>query len=171
MVEHDLPDESALPISAFFDCFKEHRQAGKLALNIKGDGLASVLKEKLDELQITEYFCFDMSVPDTLQYLASKVTFYCRCSDLEPFVPLSRDRAGIWFDALMEGNADIEQAIEALKRGEESCLVSPELHGRPYVSVWKDWKNRLEKETENILTDLAVCTDFPDDFDAFFNGD
>jgi len=57
---------------------------GTLALNVKADGLQPMVKDLLQEFDIRRYFMFDMSIPDTLQWLASGLNVFVRQSEYEP---------------------------------------------------------------------------------------
>lgn len=61
VVSHDIPKGSCA-------YFKEHMNLSSdkttWAINIKADGLASVLKSELEQFGIENYFAFDMSIPE-----------------------------------------------------------------------------------------------------------
>ena len=69
VISHDMPRTGVLTAAEFFDDYIETKAKSMLALNIKSDGLTTLLKHLLDERGITRYFCFYMSVPDSLAYL------------------------------------------------------------------------------------------------------
>ena len=46
-----------------------------LALNIKSDGISEILKKTLKKYSIKNYFVFDMSVPELIQY-KKKIKFF-----------------------------------------------------------------------------------------------
>lgn len=137
-----------------------------LALNIKADGLQHVIKQALDSCNISNYFLFDMSVPDAVRSMKHGLSVFTRESDVEP-VPAFYSRAsGVWldgFDEMWFGPADI---FKHLKAGKSVCVVSPELHSRPERSCWESLKSAgVHKEAGMML-----CTDKPEEARRFFYG-
>ena len=66
-VSHNMSLESCLDAEEFFKLYKN--SPFTLALNIKADGIQIPLKKLILQYNIKKYFCFDMSVPDTLGYI------------------------------------------------------------------------------------------------------
>ena len=66
VVSHNIADASCMNADDFFALYDNTDKT--LALNVKADGIQELLKEQLDKHNIKNYFCFDMSVPDTLLY-------------------------------------------------------------------------------------------------------
>lgn len=134
---------------------------GRLALNIKADGLQRSLLETFEAagVPLAQVFAFDMSVPDTLGYLSAAMPVYARMSEYED-PPTFMDRAqGVWIDNFTGTFPQIAKAQAIMDQGLRAALVSPELHGRDYRPLWDDiFKTRLH---ENPLFEL--CTDFPQD--------
>lgn len=130
-----------------------------LALNIKADGLASLLRTKLFEFGIHNYFVFDMSIPDMQTYLHLGMNVYTRKSDIET-IPIQLEKCqGVWVDTFSESWYTSE-GLEMLMQMHSICIVSEELHGRPHYPQWEILKQLRSSEH------LAVCTDFPDELSS-----
>jgi len=164
VIAHDMASEADMPLDEFFTIYKSYHKNLPLALNIKADGLAVKLKEYLEKYDITNYFLFDMSVPDQKVCLDHGLKSYTRVSDLEP-VPTCYDRAlGVWLDAFYSDWYQPKDIQTFLNDGKPVCLVSSDLHKRDYKSAWRMLKdNKLHHEAE-----LTLCTDFPEEASTFF---
>ncbi len=156
VVAHDPPLPGALPAE---DLFALHRDAGPslpLALNIKADGLQTSLGELLERFGVRDAFVFDMSVPDTIQWLATGTPVFVRHSDVED-PPVLLDRAaGIWLDGFRSDWWDADVIRRHLDAGRRVCAVSPELHGREHRRVW-DLLAAAGDDMETVM----LCTDHP----------
>src|SRR5215208_3605025 len=64
VVSHDTPRHGALPFTQAVAAYAALAQPGPLAVNVKSDGLQEKLAGALRG--VTDWFAFDMSVPDTL---------------------------------------------------------------------------------------------------------
>lgn len=136
-----------------------------LALNIKADGLHRPVRAALERSGVDNAFVFDMSVPDTLGYLALGVPVYVRHSDVEP-VPTLYDRAaGVWLDQFYTDWIDGDVIARHLEVGKTVCLVSPELHKRDHRRQWE----RLSASPVIQSPDFLLCTDFPEQAQEVFH--
>ena len=137
-----------------------------LAINVKADGLAVAIKEKLDAAGVP-WFAFDMSGPETVRYIAAGVQTYTRHSDIET-TPVCYDQCcGVWLDSFSGPEWYDEQTIRThLAAGKKVCVVSPELHKRSHETVW----NFLRRSGLTDHPDLSLCTDFPEEASEFFTG-
>lgn len=165
VISHDIPIGACLLFEEVLQCYQEIDRDVPIAINIKADGLAGLLKEAIEKYAIVNYFAFDMSVADTLPYVKHQLQFFTRHSEYEPQPPLYQKAAGIWLDCFESDwwtQADVEQHLQ---QGKSVALVSPELHQRDYQSVWETWR-KIERE---LKTDrLMLCTDFPEQAQEFF---
>lgn len=158
VIAHDPATDGAMTAA---DCLTLHRDrdpALPLALNIKADGLQKMVGALLEEFAPQDAFVFDMSMPDTLHWLNAGVPVFTRHSDIEP-EPLLADRcAGIWLDGFGSDWWDADTIRRHLDAGLRVCIVSPELHRRPHLTVW----DRLAAATDLLNTDdVMICTDHP----------
>lgn len=164
VISHDIPNKNCLSFKDFMNIVSEYPNQ-TLALNIKSDGLQALVKKDLK--QYPDYFCFDMSVPDTLGYERSKLTFYTRFSDIEQHPSLLSESSGIWLDNFTSNNLDLNSLDTFLAQDKQIVLVSPELHGYEYKEYWEDL---LKYINNNLHTadSIGLCTDKPSEAKEFF---
>jgi len=131
-----------------------------LALDIKSDGLAESIRNAFTRHNVTEYFVFDMSIPDALHYRKLGLPFFTRQSEFETVPAFYDQSAGVWLDAFESDWYDGQTIQRHLDHGESVAVVSPELHGRPYEYVWQ-----LVRQARPVATSrLFLCTDYPNRF-------
>ncbi len=174
VVSHDPPRRGAMAWGELLDLYLEHGAPGRLAINIKADGLADGVTRSLVERDLTEHgFVFDMSVPDMRAYLGGPVAVYTRFSDAEP-TPAFYDQAqGVWADDFSGAWASSERALDDLSRGKSVAMVSPELHGKPHLDAWDAWERDFRRAAARqgyAGERLMVCTDRPDEAKQRFTG-
>ena len=150
--------------------FEIHRnfdnKALPLALNIKSDGLQIKLKKLLLEYKVANYFVFDMSVPDGLQYLKNEINSFTRQSEYETLPSFYDDAKGVWLDEFNQHWINEEIIEKHLNKGKEVCIVSPDLHARKYKEEWRHYK---EIEQSLNINNLMICTDHPEEAREFFD--
>lgn len=164
VISHDPPVAPAQTLAGLLALYARLPSAAPLAINIKADGLRSRLKPLLDAHAVTNYFCFDMSVPETLAYHREGLRYFTRESEHEPHPLLYTDAAGVWMD-MFEGDwITAESIVRHLDAGKQVALVSPELHRRPHENFWQ----RLQQAGLARRSGLMLCTDFPESARDFF---
>lgn len=157
VVAHDPPKGGEIPWS---DVVAQFDGTGlPLAVNVKADGLAPLLKAAFEGTSIP-WFAFDMSGPETIRYAREGLPFYTRHSDIEPEPILYDQAAGVWLDAFGGDWFDAAVVQRHLAAGKRVCIVSPELHGRDPRPVW-DWLKNIAGEAG-----VTLCTDRPQDAKA-----
>ncbi len=157
VVSHDLPSGNIL---LFEDVIKLRVKYGSnypLAINIKSDGLHKLLNSLLINYSVTDYFVFDMSIPDTIGYIEAGMNVFMRQSEYETELPFYNEAAGVWVDCFRSGWITENQIHEHLNNGKKVCFVSPELHGRNKEKYWNELKSYSCIEPENTY----LCTDYP----------
>ncbi|MEW4562469.1 hypothetical protein AB1K70_08080 [Bremerella sp. JC770] len=170
VISHDMTRGEEQTLEAFFALYNEAGSDGTLALNIKSDGLAASLLELIREYQIENYFCFDMSVPDSLHYQRLGLRFFARVSEVEPICSLTSSAAGVWIDAFYSEWYTFRDVIRHLESGQDVCIVSPELHGRPLEALDPVLHETFERlaslNAKSPLNTgrLMICTDVPKHF-------
>ena len=165
VVSHDPADERALGALDFLRVYKASGGSLPLALNIKADGLRGLLRPLLEQFQVSDYFCFDMSVPETFAYQREGLRFFTRESEFERSPSLYESAAGVWMDQLTAEwitPADIERHLGA---GKQVALVSPDLHSRPHLPFWQTLRGAGMGRAESLM----LCTDHPDAAQQFFH--
>ena len=106
-----------------------------------------------------------MSLPQMLEYRAAGLIFFTRQSEFEKTPLLCEDAAGIWIDGFFDDDwisADLIQ--KHFNAGKKVCVVSPELHGRSPLDLWKKLK-------QINSPDLFLCTDYLENAKKFFGDD
>jgi len=136
-----------------------------IAINAKSSGLDHYLSDIISASDIANktfnYFIFDAAVPESLKLLSKGYTVFTRVSEYE--TPAFYEEAdGIWMDQMQYDWVDKEAVLEYLSDDKEVCIVSPELHGRPYKAFWKSLK-------EYSHFDIYLCTKYPESAKLFFN--
>lgn len=166
VISHDPAKTEAILGSEFFKICQDNKIQTPHAINIKSDGLQSLMIEALREWNSEDYFIFDMSIPDTLIYLRKGLSVYLRCSEYEqPSPDLLKQSKGIWLDSFVSEWYDDQLIREYLSLGKSICIVSPELHRRPHLALWeklKVWKLHLHEC-------MLLCTDHPEAANKYFN--
>lgn len=156
VISHDPPERGCMSFSDFLAIHSQYRSvAGTLALNIKSDGLSEKVAALLNQFSVTDYFVFDMSVPDALSYARHNLTLLARASEYESPGRLGAMSRGIWLDSFHGEWFTSGQIVEWLATIGQIAVVSPELHGRSHFELWSELR-RLK-----IGDQAWLCTDFP----------
>jgi hypothetical protein len=164
VISHDIADSFSLRLDEFLSIYKKYSNL-TLALNIKSDGLALKLLEKIKIFDINNYFVFDMSIPDTLPYIDINLNFFMRQSEIESDMSLYEKSSGIWLDSFYSDWYDGGIIYNHLINNKKICIVSPELHRRDYKEVWSKLKSLDFIHTDKII----LCTDMPKEAQKYFN--
>ncbi len=163
IVSHDIPRSTS-------DLFKKHLELSSKdtiwAINIKADGLARLLKNELELFNINRYFAFDMSIPEMFVYANLGIDFYTSMSDICRTPPLLSQAKGIWLDSFCSLWYDGRTLEEIANLSKPVCVVSEDLHGRPYLTQWEILKNFLEQHS---IENWQLCTDHPMEAKEFFH--
>lgn len=165
VVSHDMPDCKAMTLEAFLELYASYDCLSTLALNIKADGLQKPIADCISEFSLENYFFFDMSLPDTLGYLARGLSVFMRRSEFEAGSRLDARAQGLWLDALEAPCVDVEVIKSVAEEGKRIAIVSPELHRRPHKEAWAAWRSGLKASPKG---QFMLCTDFPVDAAKFF---
>ena len=166
VISHDIADDSCVSVEKFFEIYKSFNNELPLAVNIKADGLQQKLKELIEKFEIKNYFVFDMSVPDGLQYLKYGFNVFTRQSEYEK-EPSFYDKAeGVWLDEFHTHWIDENTIKFHLSNNKKICIVSPDLHKRDYKIEWQHYK---EIEKKLGINNIMICTDYPEIAKEFFN--
>ncbi|MBS1970397.1 MAG: hypothetical protein JSU04_08815 [Bdellovibrionales bacterium] len=166
-VAHDVNDKNIMLAEDFFSLPKISMVP--LALNIKADGLQTLLKESLSRYNITNYFLFDASIPDLLVAVAKELNSYSRLSEYEGFSAVDEKTSGFWLDQF-HGLWFTEAYIRTiLSSNKKICIVSSELHKRDHIPLWNTLKKIYRDIPKNLAQNMQVCTDYPLEFRGFLN--
>jgi glycerophosphoryl diester phosphodiesterase len=165
VIAHDLAEPGAQTVDGFFACYAKSKSTAPLALNIKADGLRRPLKTGLQKHSINNYFCFDMSVPETLNYMREGLRFFTRESEIETAPVLYDAAAGVWLDMFKSDWVTPAVIERHLLAGKQVALVSPELHQRPHLPFWNSVRMANLGNNPSVL----LCTDYPKEAWEFFH--
>ena len=154
-------------LDALFALYQSHSYKFTLALNIKADGLQSALKTLLEKYSISNYFVFDMSVPDALSYLRQGLRVFTRQSELEKEPSFYEEACGVWLDEFFGHWVDEETILRHLEHKKQVAIVSPDLHGRDFQKEWERYK--IFEQKYGPCEDLMLCTDKITQAQDFFN--
>lgn len=166
VISHDAPLQTKnFYLDELLDFYLKERCPGKIALNVKSDGLIKfilkILKNK--SLDIKDFFFFDMSIPDQYLYMKSGLPFYERLSEFEKLPLMFKESSGLWVDDFGNNTNQIEQCIDYINQ-KETCIVSPELHKRKKDTIWEKIRLNSIHKSKNFL----ICTDAPIEAYNFF---
>lgn len=164
VVSHDPARGGELSLEALLSIADRHPEVAVLALNIKADGLQSVLEPALRRRR--DYFLFDMAVPDMVASLRLGLVCFTRQSDIEREPVLLDDVDGVWLDAFHSETLDVDVIRSLLAANKKVAIVSPELHGRSRHGCWA----RLRELGLHNSSNVRLCTDFPDQAARYFRG-
>ena len=166
VISHDIGNTDCILLSDFFDLYASYSTNLLLALNIKADGLQSKFVSLVNKFDISNYFVFDMAVPDMRGYLQSKTPAFTRLSEYEPHPAFLGACKGVWLDAFESEWYSADTISFLLNQKKEIAIVSPELHGRSHLPLWG-----LIKAHDFHRNDLvSMCTDFPMEAKEYFYG-
>jgi hypothetical protein len=167
-ISHDIPQGNCLYLEEVLECYQKCNSQATIAINVKADGLQSHLKELLTKYYISNYFVFDMSIPDTLGYLGKDIKTFSRHSEYENNPAFYEKVDGIWLDCFNGEWWTKEELKQHFSQGKTVALVSPELHKRNYQETWDKWRS-IFQEFPNNQNQLMLCTDLPQQAQEFFN--
>ncbi len=161
VISHDVATGASELVECFFEKYTSYGSDKLLALNVKADGIQSLLIEQLKKYGINNYAVFDMSIPEQVVYEKLGIKYFTRQSDYE-IVPVMYEKAfGVWMDVWQEDWITSDIICEHLKNGKVVAIISPEIHGRDKNNLWNMLK-RLSGEN------IWLCTDKPEEAEAFF---
>lgn len=174
VVSHNPADASSLKLVDLLTYYQNNQCSSRLAFNVKADGLQPLLQEILSRFSLSNYFTFDMSIPNTLVDASYNLQYFLRQSEYEPtpssLLSLYSQAAGIWVDQFQWNERVFQHNLATLKdylqEGKKVCWVSAELHewGRKasfYRQTWKRLKDTLQVAAMD-LQNFSICTDYPE---------
>jgi hypothetical protein len=161
VISHDPPVESSdLPdLRWLLERIGACGSRGRIALNVKADGLAGSISEliQVSGINVEQIYVFDMSVPDSISYLKTQIPVYSRLSEYEHKPPFLDNALGVWVDNFTGDFPQIQYAKELMSKGIRAAIVSPELHRRDHQALWQAILD--SGIHHNPLFEL--CTDYP----------
>lgn len=165
VISHNIAVPTCQDAEMVFQWLHEFEDKYCFAVNIKADGLKDIIKKYLEKYNISNYFLFDMSIPQMIEFREMGLRYFTRQSEVEPEPCMYEEAAGVWIDGFWGIEWITEDLLKwHIKKDKEICLVSPELHGsEDYMKFWRKLKDY------NIDHDkVFLCTDYPDEAKEFF---
>lgn len=165
VISHDIADASCQDAEEVLRWLAEYGDRHCFAINVKADGLKSLLQDCIGKYKISNYFLFDMSVPQMVEFAETRLRFFTRQSEYETTPVLYGQAAGVWVDGFHGHEWITEPLVRGhISSGKEVCIVSPDLHGNAdYRDFWKRLVN-YDMDFSKVL----LCTDYPDEAKTFF---
>lgn len=163
VISHDMPKGDEITFEEILKIMNGRNLP--LALNIKADGQADVIKELLQKYNHTNYFTFDMSIPDQVVQIQKGLTVFTGLSDLLKAPVLFEKSAGVWLDCFDSDWYDASVIDNLIAQGKKVCLVSADLHKRTTNYQWKVIKGCASFNNDNLM----LCTDYPEKAKEYFN--
>lgn len=160
VISHDMPTGGDLTLDDLLTIMDGRNLP--LAMNIKADGLADDVQAKFAQYGHTNWFVFDMAVPDMRSYLNSDICTYTRMSEVERHPAWLAEAQGVWLDGFSGEWFSNELIVELLDQNKRVCIVSPELHGRSPTALWGQLAELRGAEG------LMICTDLPQQLTEFW---
>ncbi len=165
VVSHNMPSSSnILLLETVLELYNALNSQTVLALNIKSDGILSEIMAIISQYNISNYFIFDMSVPETIVASKKNISFFTRQSEYEISPVLYKESKGVWLDCFIEMWYNKDVINQHIENNKQVAIVSPELHKRSYIECWKFIKENNFHTNNNII----LCTDLPDEVQSFF---
>lgn len=163
VIAHDIPNNQSVLFSVYLDQLNQNKYKKRTtAINIKADGLSDEINRLIKAYNLSNYFTFDMSIPETLNYKNLGLKYFSRLSEFEKSAILVNNATGIWLDAFDSEWYNENYINNLLKRVEKVCIVSGELHGWDHIPQWTMLK-RLK-----VQNNLMLCTDKPNEAREYF---
>jgi len=166
VVSHDIPSGKEITCKELFSTYSKYQNHSTmpLALNVKSDGIQELLSPLLKHFNISNYFVFDMSIPEQVAYSARGFRFFSRQSEYET-APCMVDKAqGVWLDGFEKTWFNESVIASHLEAGLSVCIVSPDLHHRPHLMFWE----QLRLWSVVSHPQLLLCTDLPEEAKQFY---
>lgn len=162
VISHDMPKGEEISLEELLQIMDGRNLP--LALNIKADGLADGILELLAKYNHTNYFNFDMSIPDMVVQIKKNAVVFTGLSDILP-VPVLLDKAtGVWLDSFNSDWYEADTIDSLIQRGKSVCIVSADLHNRNSDLQWEIIKNCKSFSSQNLM----ICTDYPEQAKEYF---
>lgn len=164
VISHDMPHGDEISFEEVLQIMDGRNLP--LALNIKADGQAIKIKEILGKYHHTNYFTFDMSIPDMVVQIANGLNVYTGQSDLIK-TPILLDKCGgVWLDAFNSDWYDANMLDDIVEKSGHVCIVSSDLHKRDTGYQWEQIKKSKSFNSDNLM----LCTDKPISAKEYFYG-
>jgi hypothetical protein len=164
VISHDMPKGDEISFEEVLQIMDGRNLP--LALNIKADGQIDLILELLSKYNHTNYFTFDMSIPDMVFQIKRGARVFTGLSDILPNPVLMDKSAGVWLDCFNSDWYDERTIDDLIDAGKSVCIVSADLHKRETDKQWEIIKNAKNFQNDKLM----LCTDYPENAKEFFYG-
>lgn len=164
IISHDMPKGDELSFEELLQLMDGRNLP--LALNIKADGQIEAILELLAKYNHTNYFTFDMSIPDLVVQCEAGANAFSGMSDVQPIPIMLQNVCGIWLDSFNSDWYQAELVDSILTSGKKVCIVSSDLHKRDPEEQWNKIKSVEQIDSSNLI----LCTDKTIEAAEFFYG-
>ena len=165
---HDIIDvDKNITFPQLIDSIKDINNFSNnlIFLNIKSDGIISMVVDYLRKEKIDNYVLFDMSLPELWKSRNYYDNVFAGISDIFNIDYKIKNFRGFWVDSFIDEQwITNEQIKKWLEDDYQLCIVSPELHRRDYLNFWKKIKSFDCINDKRIM----ICTDKPNEALEFF---
>lgn len=161
VISHDMPNGNEITFEEILKIMDGRNLP--LALNIKADGQTNEIKRLLEKYNHTNYFTFDMSIPDLVVQIESGLNAFAGISDINTGSLLDKVN-GVWLDNFNGEWYGPDYVKNLINNNKKVCLVSSDLHKRNVDWQWKMIKDSGLYQEENLL----ICTDKPEVCKKYF---
>lgn len=158
IIAHDPFTKNNISFNSFLKSLGKKEKAKFIAINVKADGLGNRLIDILNDNEIVNYMCFDLSFPEKIKYEKLGLQIFDRMSDYENYPDMKAK--GFVVDCF-ENNFDLNQLQNV---SGALFFISPELHGRSYLEFWNELRSSRYNSNHNF-----ICTDVPYVIKRMFN--
>lgn len=162
IVSHNVAKEKTFLFEDVLKLYKDLNCTSLIAINIKADGIQKMLGDLLNKYAISNYFVFDMSIPEQVVYHKMDFKVATRMSEYERGPVLSRKSVAIWMDEWEESWINANEINKFREAGKLVSIISPEIHGRDNAQLWQELTQF--KEDDRVI----LCTDIPLEAEAYF---
>lgn len=162
VISHDMPKGDELTFRELLEIMNGRNLP--LALNIKADGQANEILKILKEFNHSNYFTFDMSIPDLVFQMNKGLKVYTGLSDILQTPVLLEKAEGVWLDSFYQEWFSEETVNNLLMQKKKVCIVSADLHKRDIIEQWTKIRNFSCLSSNNLL----LCTNIPKKAVEFF---
>lgn len=162
LVVHDMPSGKEMTLDTFLDILNGRQLP--IAFDIKANGLAKKLAAILKRRNLSNFFVFDMNVPDLFEHIKAGLPVFTRMSEHEREPSFYEQSVGVWLDTFHSLWYDVSAIEKILTDKKKVGVVSPELVGRKPKELW----DKLRGHSILKQNDVFLCTDFPERAREFF---
>ena len=156
VISHDMPKGNEITFEELLKIMDGRNLP--LALNIKADGQADEIIRLLSKFNHTNYFTFDMSIPDMVVQMSKELKVFTGKSDILEKPVLLEKADGVWLDSFYSEWFTEESVVEFLDNNMKVCIVSADLHKRDIAEQWEKIKNFSCLKSDQLL----LCTNEPE---------